>query len=83
MKLIILQYIGKNNKGYIFQDKNKHVFSFCKCKRELISDFKLDKNESLNQWYRVSYFEVKPLNKNTLIESDLIISHIELVPAMS
>jgi hypothetical protein len=83
MKIAILQYIGKNNKGYIFQDENVHVFSFYKCRRELIRDFKLDNNDSINQWYRVSYFKVKSFSKYDLIDPDLIISNIELVPDMT
>lgn len=80
MKLITLQYKGKNNNGYIFQDENKHVFSFCKCRQELIREFKLDNNDSINQRYKVSYFKVKSLSKYDLIDPDLIISNLELVP---
>lgn len=80
MKSSILKYIEKNNRGYLFQDKNKHNFLFCKCRKELISEFKLDKNDNISKWYTVSYFQVKPLNAYDLIDPDLIISNIELVP---
>jgi len=79
MKLTILQYKGKNSKGYLFQNDKEHDFLFCKCRKDLILEFKLDESDNVNQWYTVSYFQVKPLNAYDLIEPDLIISNIEIV----
>ena len=78
MKLTLLQYLGQNVNGYLFQDKNELTFLFSKCRKELVENFKLDKKDNINKWYKVHYFQVKPLNRYDLINPDFIISNLEI-----
>jgi hypothetical protein len=79
MDLMICKYVGFMNNNYVFQDKNTIKKSFTKCRKDLIENFKLNENGSINEWFKVSYFHAKPLTSNDLTNDVFIISNMELV----
>jgi hypothetical protein len=75
----LFKYIGLVREGFVFVDKNDKKTIFSKCRKELIEDFRLDKNEFVNQWFTIAYFETKPLNQSDSSGNVFIISDMKLL----
>lgn len=73
------KYKGLEYEGFVFFDKNNKRTVFNKCRKELLEDFKLEKEEFVNEWFSISYFITKSIEKNDLSDDVLIISDMKLI----
>jgi hypothetical protein len=73
-----LKFIGFNGKSYVFENNNGSKMVFGKCRNDLINDFNLHNDEFIKEWFKISYFQTNPLNKNYSENVIFIISNMEI-----
>lgn len=74
------KFVGYANAHYLFIDKNGKQVKFSKCRKDLIEEYKLNNNDNLNQWFKISYFQAQPINKNDdLLDRINIISDMKII----
>ena len=73
------KFLGFKERQYVFINSNGLQTNFSKCRKDLIEDFKLDDDKSIGEWFKVSFFQTKPLNKNDLGNEVFIISNMEIM----
>ena len=72
------KFIGYNGKNYVFKDQNNREVLFSRCRKDLIELFSLNNSDFINEWFKVSYFETKPINQNDIGNEVFIISNMEV-----
>jgi hypothetical protein len=76
MKKERIKYVGSFKNEFHFINTNGVKMIFSKCRKDLIEEYKLDKEDSIDEWFMISYFEVKPLTLKEMDSQTLIISDI-------
>jgi len=71
MKEQLLSYRGYLNKEFCFVDNEGKLVRFKKSRNDLITDFELTKQKSVNQLFSARYFITYPGGIETYILSDL------------
>ena len=73
------KYMGFLNQHYVFIGREGKNISFKKCRKDLIEGFKLDNDENINEWFKISFFQTKPLNEHDVGNEIFIISDMEIM----
>ena len=79
MGWIIGKYMGQLKSDFVFIDKDGVKHNFNKCSSDLIEKFNLKGNDSVEQWFIITYFLPRPTNPTDFRVPISIISELEIL----